>query len=412
MHTVNHCSCGRVRQSAACVVLICVAIGALALPARAQAQFIGSATATGQFESNSNLFAFDNGATQPGTSGARGSSNDFVYGASLDGAYTWSRQELYATATVKEFDYQQYSDLNHNEYDLDGGLKWQLAELLDGNVEVTRTHAMVPFLDLSGTQEALSLLTVQQESFQVGLKLSSEWKLEGSAVTSTTNQPIAGASNQELTQTSGTTSIEYAGFGPFTSGLTGSYLTGDYNGLNGAQDSSFSQSTVGFLTNYKFSRTTFNGQVTYTHRTSDDSRDNASGLTGLVSFKDQLTAKTSVVLTLDRAINTYYLNLGSEIDSEAGITVDWQATYKIGTSLGYTFTYRAFPGQAQGPSNAYPVDYQQYVTLAVTYKPVRWLSIAPYANVQTRRSNVFGNNFNATVYGVTLSAKVGEDRPK
>jgi hypothetical protein len=415
MVTVNHRSCRKVRQSLTFGLLICTAICVLGLPIRAEAQLVGKAFATGQFDHNSNVFSVDNALAQPGSNAGAQSANSFSYGAGFDAAYLWGRQQIYATVSGKEYDYQQLSELNHYEYSADTGLKWQLGDLLDGNFDVARTHTMVPFLDLEGLT-TLSLLTAQRETFQIGVKLSSEWKLEGSAYTSRSTQPTAGAENQELTETGGTTSIQYAGIGPLVSGLTATYLTGDYGGTNGATNaattSSYAQSTVGLVTSYKLNRTSFEGQVTYSRRTTDSGLDNVSGLTGLISFQDQLTPKTSFTVKLDRGINTYFLNLGSEIDTDAGFSVNWQATYKTGVSLGYVFTYRAFPGQAQGSAGAYPVDYQQNATFGLSYQPVHWLAIAPYANVQTRRSNTYGRNFDSTEYGLTLTATVGEDRPK
>jgi hypothetical protein len=422
MHTVNHCSCRKVRRSAVQGLLIRTALVALALPISAHAQFAGKASATAQFENNSNVFAVDGSPAQAGASSAHDSSTEYVYGAAFDGTYQWSRQQLYATASAREYNYQQFSDLNHNEYTIETGLLWKIGDLLDGKLAVARSHVMVPFLDLSGRTEALTLITDQTETLEVGLKLSPVWKLEGSAFTSQTNQPTPGQPNLQLTQDSGTASIEYAGIGPLTSGLTATYSSGDYSGSNSALNpflsetsAPFTQSTAGFLARYKLSRTSFESEVTYSRRTSSGvGSDNASGLTGLIEFKDQLTPKTGFTVKIDRVINTYYLNLGSELDTDAEVGVTWKATHKLDVAVDYTFTYRAFPGEAQGPARAYPVDYQQYATLTIKYQPQRWLQIAPYANVQTRSSNTYGQNFNSTVYGVTVTASVGEtpNRPK
>jgi Putative beta-barrel porin 2 len=407
MLTVNHRSSRKVRQSASPGLLVSSVLGALALPLAAHAQLAGKASATAQYENNSNPFALDSSVTAPGTSGLRGSSTDFQYGAEFDGTYDWSRQQFYAKASARQYDFQHFSQLNHNEYAFDTGLNWKLADLLDGNVEVVRSHVMVPLLDLSGTAAGLSLLTEQREAFDIGLKLDSDWRLEGSAYSSRTSQPVPGVSDLILTQNSGSAALRYAGIGPLTAGITAGYLSGDYGGTGAGANSSYSQSMAGFVANYKLKRTSFDGQVTYTRRTSLAGRDNASGLTGLLDFKDQLTPKTSFAVKVERVINTYFLNLGSEIDSDAGVSVNWQATYKVAVSLGYTFTYRQFPGQTLGPGR-YPNDYQQYGNLGIIYAPVRWLQIGPYANVQTRRSNVLGRDFNATVYGVTLTATVGD----
>ena len=408
MHTVNHCSCRKLRQSAAQGLLICTALAALVLPFRAHAQLTGSATATGQFENNSNVFDLQSGYAQPGTSSTRSSTTDFVYGAAFSGAYDWSRQQLFASASFRQYNYQQLSDLNHNEYSIDTGLLWQLGDRVDGKAEVSRSHTMVPFLDLTGSLLTLSLMTQQSETFEIGLKLGSDWKLEGTAHTGRTSQPTPAEPDIQLTETSGTTSLEYQGFGPLSSGLTATYLSGDYSGANGTTPS-YTQSTAGFLAHYMLPRTSFDGQLTYSHRSSSDAAGaSTSGFTGLISFKDHLTPKTSFSVKIDRAINTLYLNLGSEIDTDAGVSVDWEATYKLAVSLGYTFTYRAFPVHDQGSGGAYPVDYQQVANVGISYQPRRWLTIAPYANIQTRRSNVYGHDFNATSYGVTVSATVGE----
>jgi hypothetical protein len=418
---VNHCSLRKVQRSVAFVSLICTAAAALVMPVRAYAQLTGTASATSQYESNSNVYALATGTAQSATNNSR--TADFAFGASLDGNYAFGRQQLYATASATKEDYQGSSQLSHNEYSFNTGLKWKLGDLLDGTVGISRTHTMVPFLDLTGSALTLSIMTSQQETLQIGLVLNPEWKLEGSASTSKTTQPfeglnqppVSGGSNQQLTQNSGTASIEYSGVGPLTSGLSVGYSTGDNGGATGvagAADSTYSQYMAGFLANYKLERTSFDGQLGYSRRTSDDGLDVLSGLTGLIDFKDQLTPKTGFTIRIDRIIQTLYLNLGSEFDTDAGVSVLWQATYKLGVSLGYTFTRRDVTAQAEGSAGASTVAYQQNGTLEITYEPLRWLSIKPYANIQTRHSDTPGQNFNANVYGITLAASVGGDKVK
>src|SRR5580704_10589231 len=114
MLTVNHRSCRKVRPYAASGMLICIVVAALALPVRAHAELSGSASATTQYESNSNLFALDTGTGQAAATNAR--ATDFTYGASFDGAFAFGQQQLFATATATHFDYSDVSELSHNEY--------------------------------------------------------------------------------------------------------------------------------------------------------------------------------------------------------------------------------------------------------------------------------------------------------
>jgi len=411
MRTVNSCYCRKFHRFNVPASSIFRAAALLLLPVHAYAQLTGSATATSQYSGTSNIFAADTAGGTAAENGAARSATSLTYGASADGRYQWSRQQFYVTANFTQSDYRQQLDLNHYEYTLDTGLKWQLGEILDGGLDVSRTRAMVPFLDLTGSviSQNLSLLTGQTETMQVGVKLDSEWKLLGSVSHTESTQSSVGIANQELRQTSGTASLEYAGFGPFTSGLTATYTSGDASGADVARNPPFAQYTAGLLAIYKFSRTSFDGQVTYTRRTySDEALDTVSGLTGSIAFNDQLTPKTGITVNITRAINVQYLNLGSEVDTSASLGLTWQATYKIGVTVGYMFNYRDFPIQSGGDT----IDHEQVASLAISYHPVRWLSIATYGDYQTRSSNAAGRNFDSTQYGVSISATVGNEGTK
>jgi hypothetical protein len=402
---MNPGSCRRVRQSRPFGLLVCCALAALALPIRAHAQFLGKAAAIVQFESNSNVFYLNRGAAPPGTGDSRRSDTFVAYGAQFDATYSWRRQEFYATASTTQYDYQRFTELNHTGYSLDAGLNWKLTEPLDGKLDVTRTRNMVPFYNLSGgSAVTLSLVTEQKETAQAGLKLNSEWKLEGSAYTSKTDQPVVGAPNLRLNQTSTTMALDYLGVTGLTSGLTAGYLSGDYRGSRDTSDPSFSQTTVGFLAKYKRSRTTLDGQIGYSRRTSANGIDSTSGLTGSLDIAEQLTPKTTFTAKIARVINNYVFNSGSEIDSDVGAGVTWQATHKSAVALGYTFSYREFPGQGNNPVGSDRTDIAEYATLDINYQPWRWLLIRPYLNAQTRRSTFIGGHFSSTVFGVYVTA--------
>ena len=412
--TVNRWCCRKVRPFAP-GLLICVAFLAAALPLPARAQFSGSASATGQYESNSNVFDLQSGVAPPGNSNFRRSDTYFAYGAAFDGSYLFGKQELYATGSTKEFDYQRFTDLDHNDYRIDMGLKWKLSDFLDGKLSVIRSRSMVPFYDLVGAELSdlsLSLVTEQRETAMIGFKLSSDWRLEGTGFTSKMEQPIPGAPNLQLTQTSGAASVLYTGFGAFTSGFTAAYLTGDYSGANGILDPSYHQASAALTADYKSGRAAFEGEVGYSRRNSATGIDNTSGLTGLLDLKYQATRKTVFTAKIDRTINSYFLNAGSEIDTDASASVNWQATYKLNVSGGYMFSYRNFPGQGNNPVGSERVDIQETVNFALNYQPQRWLQISPYANVQTRRSTFIGGHFSSNIYGVMLTVTPYKPKPK
>lgn len=410
LSTLNQRSCSRLRQSVAVWLLFFVGFATLISPTVAHAQFSGKVSASGQFESNSNVFALESGFV-PETGDFHRGDTYFAYGAELDGNYNWGREELYATAITHEYDYQRFTQLDHNDYKLDTGLNWKLGELLDGKLDIARNHTMVPFLDLSGSGLALSLLTEQRETAQLGIKLGSNWKITSSTYTSKEQEPIPAAPNLQLNQSAGSAAFQYVGIGGLAAGVTGGYLSGSYDGTNGTLNPSFRQTNAGFAATYKHNRLMFDGEAGYSHRASSDGSDNTSGFTGLFDLKEQLTPKTSLLVKIDRMINSYFLNSGSEIDTEAAAAVDWQATYKLDVLAGYTFTYRDYPRQGNDPVGSNRIDHQNYANLSIRYQPQRWLLITPYANVQKRSSNFIGGDFNATVFGVVLTVTF-PDQPR
>ena len=367
----------------------------------AHAQFAGKASATGQFESNSNVFNLNSGSPQPGTNDYRRSDTFLAYGAGFDLDYLWGKQELFASASTTKFNYQRFTQLDHDDYRLDTGLNWKAGQLLDGKLDVLRRRTMVPFFDLTGT--TLSLETEQRETAQVGLKVTPEWRIEGSTYTSKLDEPIAQAPNLRVTESSGTATVKYLGIAGVTGGLYAGYMSGSFQGTNNTVNPSYRQTMEGFQASSQSGHSTYDGQIGFSRRTSATGADNTSGVTGEFKLKDQLTPKTDIAVTLGRAINSYVFNAGSEIDTSAGVTVDWQATYKLGVTLGYTYTYRDYPGQGNNPVGSNRIDRQQYATLGVDYRPQRWIIIKPYSNLLVRNSNYIGGDFNSTIIGVYVT---------
>jgi hypothetical protein len=406
---VNH-GCRRKSPLAGAYCLAVFAAITLIVASKAHAQLTGSAAAIVQFESDSNVFDLNTGAPLLVAGDSRRGDTFLEYGARFDLDYLLGRQQFFVSASTNRADYQHYTELDHQDYKVDAGLNWKLAELLDGKIDVLRSRSMVPFYDLLGTT-TLSLETEQKELADVGLRVNSEWRIEGEAYTSKQDEPITGAPNLSLTETSGKVTVRYLGIARFTAGLYANYQTGSYQGsevdvIPGIPaNPDYHQYTGGFTTTYLSSRTTYSGQLGYSARASADGTDNASGVTGSLTLNERLTPKTSVALTVSRMIQSYIFNTGSEIDSSIGLSGEWKATYKLTVTLGYTYTYRDYPGQGNNPVGSERVDIQSAVNLGIDYRPLRWLSIRPYANIQWRISNYIGGDFNSNMFGVTVTAQ-------
>jgi hypothetical protein len=374
------------------------------LPASARAELTTTVAVTGQYESNSNVYDLQHGYPVPATNDYQHSDTDYAYGGIIQLRYLWSQQAFYASATGHDYRYDHFTQLDHSDYKLNGGLDWKLGSILDGNIDVLRSKTMVPFTDV--TQSLLALETEQRESGKIGLLFASDWRVEGSGYTRMVMEPLVGSPNLQLTESSGIVAFKFIGNAGLTAGLDGGYLSGDYAGAVATDNPSYRQTMVGLVANYDASgHSTFLGQAGYSHRTSGTGIDNASGPTGELDYTNQLTAKTSVKLGLNRVINSYIFNTGSEIDTNATVTVNWQATYKLGVIAGYVWTYRELPGQGNAPVGSDRFDHVQFVSLNLDYEALRWLAIKPYASVLTRNSDFVGGGFNATVYGISATVQ-------
>ena len=245
------------------------------------------------------------------------------------------------------------------------------------------------------------------------MQVTPDWRAELTGVARKVDQPQPTAPDLSLTESSGQAAIKYTGTAGVTAGLVGTYLKGTFKDTGPLVVApSYHQSSAGLTATDEVTGTSvFRGQIGYTRRSSDSGINNISGVTGELDYRRALTGKTSAEIDLTRQINAYLTNDASEIDSVAALTVNWQATYKIGVVLGYSYTYRQLPGQGSTlvggvvvPTASEQTQRLHLPSLTVTYLPVPWLTLKPYINYQTRTSqNYVGGDFNATIVGVQFA---------
>jgi hypothetical protein len=386
-----------------CRSLVEVVCLALILPIAARAELTTTAAVTGQYEYNSNVFEVPAGFPAPGTTDYHLADSYLSYGGKCEIDYLAGLQQLYFIASGTQYNYQHFTSLDHADYKFAGGWNWKLGSAWDGKADVSRVQSMVPFylLNLS----TLSLQVEQRETLQIGYQFAGDWRLETTGLQRNIDEPIPAAPALSLSESSGALAIKYLANTRFTLGLSASFLSGDFSGTNGTANPSYHQLTEGVAATYQSGgHSIFTGQVGYANRTSATETDSVSGVTGALDFKDQVTAKTSFDLSLTRVIDNYIANYGSEIDTTAGFNLNWQATYKLGAAVSYSWMYRDLTGQGDNPVGSDRLDHQQFVSLKIDYAATTWLDIKPYVNVQTESSNyvgyIVGANFNATVYGV------------
>jgi hypothetical protein len=385
-------------------MLVC-AVGAGGLPLAAKAGGVLTPYAAEDIEHNSNVFDLPKSGGAPvGKNGPTFADTFFDTRVGVEGTYLLDVQKFFGTAEFRHFSYDNFTALNHNEELFDGGLKWKLARSVDGLFEYRHEQRMVQFQDLAASSE-LILETENNVTASVNVNVTPEWRLESLAKDHLLSSPRNDVPGLSLHEDSIREGLKYLGVANLAAGVELEYLDGKYNHDPLALNPNYHQITVAAAATYVVSGlTNFTGNLGYSRR-ADPSNGGLSGLTGSLGYRRNLTAKTSVDVEVNRALSTYVTTGGNEIDTSAGATVNYQATYKILVRAGYTYTDSKFPGTPNGAATIERADHLQFATLDLTYQVLHWLSIRPYARYQARHSNLETFTFDGNVIGVELLAK-------
>jgi hypothetical protein len=359
-------------------------------------------------ENDSNLFAVPSNAPVKDPHGVPRLSDTFeTYRAGVNINYLFGRQQAYATFEGRELQYDHFTNLDHSEYLVKLGLDWKLASRFDGIFDVRREKKIIAFADANLTQ--LEVQTDQLVEGTFNFALTPEWRLETQGNLHTLNYPIAASPDFRLHEGVEGVGIKYLGIANLAYGIEASHVDGTYQGVPGS--SGYKQNTYQLAAKYTVTSVTrFNGAVGYTDRTIQGVSSTVSGVTGLFGYERQITGKTSVNLKIERAVNSYYTAVGSEIDTGGTALVNWQATPKIALALSYQRVRSAFQGDSlQSSLTLGRKDNASNSGLEVKYRPLRILLIRPYVRRQVRSSTIAQFSYNDTQLGVEFV--FGRDEP-
>lgn len=381
------------------------AAGAAGFTSTAKADGVLTPYAAEDIEHNTNIFDLPKSGGAPvGRNGPTFGDTFFDTRAGIEGTYLLDQQKLFGTAEFRHFNYDNFTDLNHNEELFDGGLKWRLERSVDGLFEYRHEQRIVQFQDLAASTQ-LTLETENNVTASANVNVTPEWRVESLARDHLLSSPRIDVPGLSVHEDSIREGLKYLGVANLAAGVEAEYLEGKYNHDPLALDPNYHQITGALAATYIVSGlTNFTGNLGYSRR-SDPTNAGLSGLTGSVVYRHSLTAKTSVNVQVSRALNTYLTTGGNEIDTSGGATVNYQATYKILIRAGYTYTDSKFPGTPNGAATIDRADHLQFATVDLSYQVLHWLSVRPYARYQARHSNLDTFTFDGNVIGVELLAK-------
>ena len=385
--------------------LALLALAALAsAPLRAQSVFNPYVSA--EVEHNSNLFALPSYSAQlPAGYDTAVADTLQKYIIGLDSHYQFGRQQLEIGLEGRRLNYNNFSRLDHYESLITAALKWQLAAMLDGDLDYRREQRIAPF-----TERVSESLTIEHESnakAQANLQFTPDWRLEGILKWRDWESPQPGLADYGLREHSEGLGLLYTAISNLSFGVVGEYLTGTYHGTNEAPD--YNQTTAGLAAEYKLGgRTSLSATGGYTRREQPGTNQNTSAFTGSFHYKRQLTGKTRVGLQIDRAVNTYITAGNTEVDTGVTVNAQWEATYKIIVSLDASRVHSTFQAiNILDPTVNGRVDTTRGGGIDIEYKALSWLSMHAYDRYQKRDSNVVLYSFTGNVVGFEIRGRFG-----
>ncbi|HXC07889.1 MAG TPA: hypothetical protein VNV61_03080 [Steroidobacteraceae bacterium] len=354
-----------------------------------------------RFEHDSNVFRAENAQTNFLNFGdATLADTDLRSVVGMDGTYLWSQQKLTATLEGRRFDYDHFTDLDHNEYLGDVAFDWKMTRLFDGLIEARQEQLMAPFALGNSTQ--LTIDVDRKISATLNMNIHTDWRVETGVYSHDLKSPLQSFPDFEERETGTHLAVLNRAVTNLSYGISLDHIAGVFENAPDVGD--YNQTTADLTMKYTASAlTSLNAAVGYTKRTQTDNVNSAGGVTGQFGYSRQLTGKTSITVQFTRALNSYLAAGGSEIDTGGSIGLNWQATYRLDVVVSGGYMHSQFIGQIIPGSDANGrVDNSPTGSLNVNYQILRRLRLKAYLNRQSRSSNIDIYNFSDTTAGIEV----------
>ncbi|MDB6102507.1 MAG: hypothetical protein JWO52_2506 [Gammaproteobacteria bacterium] len=394
-----------------------VALCALALvcpTARLQAAVKLSPLATVSVSHDSNVFArppdeppfASTGNTQLGDTIIR-------YLARAVGDFDWGLNRLSVNVQGERFQFNRFTQLNHNETKFGGLFDWHLGGTVDGSLEYSQRRSMAPLADTFAEQLEIQTDKIASGTFR--FMVTPRWRIDLQPTWHEFDSPLTLYPDFGDKDTGLAASLNYLGIQKLTAGLRLEYLDGRYHGIVAA--TKYHQATGQLTLDYAVSGfSSFDGQLGYTKRqnsyvnSADANLDpnnllgNTTGLTGSLGFRRVLSVKTSVGLRVFREIASYVAGANSEVSTGGDANLKWEPDVKFTVVLRYRMATQAIGGTLAISRFAGRTDHTENAELDVEYHALKWLTLRPYVLRNVRSSNFHEANFNSSVVGVDVTA--------
>lgn len=404
---------------AAALIAILIATAGVAPTAQAQLNFVTSAGAA--YEHNSNIFLIPAASLTPAPYfGTQHASPTETYTGDLISTYQWSEQKLGIELQGRKLNFDNFSDLNHDEYKIRGDLDLASGSTVEAKIGAVRERHQVPFTEVVTSQ--LLLETESRGKAGLVIPIYSRWRLEADAAIKQDDSPRPGSPDLRLNESSGKLGVKYNEHGDVFLGLTSEYLKGHFSGVgtgiaNVAPGSEvdYHQLQTAIVAERKTSKTdSMHAEVGYTTRSQNPDTGTLHLVTGDLSYLREITGKTAIDLGVSREANVYITSTGAVIDNTAHAGVQWHATGKATVKILQRWVRSKYPdwyGAIATPTSTTLYsgerdDTARETRFEIEFAPIPQIIIRPYVRLDDRDSNFVEFRYNATVYGIEIRGQV------
>lgn len=412
---------GRLAAAAKAVTPAAAVLLAITQAPLARAADSFSPFATVAFEHNSNVFMRPSSAPPFAASGITALGDTIEeYGGGLSAELDFGPDKLKLDGKATRDEYDQFSFLDHTEYNFGAHLDWQLGPMVDGTASYVQSRYLTPFTETLSTQ--LLLETEQTATATVRITVNPLWRIDLTPGLHRLDTPVPGFPGFALRETTGAAELDYLGFGRLTTGLEYEYDQGRYEGIVGA--TKYDQGDVDLTASYKVSGlSSFSASAGYTRRDSElnvagsvpapvgttyggfaGTTGTTSGATGSLSYHRQLTGKTSTDLSIFRSVESYTAGANPEVATGGSVAVNWKADPKFTFNLSYSLARDEIQGGLIVINTINRTDRTQTATFGVRYAALSWLAIHPYVDWTRAISNFTLGNYSQTIVGIEVTA--------
>lgn len=324
--------------------------------------------------------------------------------AGLDSTLALDELSLRGNLEARQVYFGHYDALDHSEYLLDVTLGGLLPRDLIGEIAYRQERRMAAFSDRDSGALAIELERVL--SAQLAHDLSDDWHLQAAARGRRLESPLPAAPGFRTEEAGIELAVQRGAEHRITWGLRSGYTGGRF--ADHPAGGEFRQYSVALTADHDVPDLyRIGAQLGYTQREDEaGSGRDRSGVTGVLAYERIVSAKTRIEVQAFRRIRSFIAGPASEQETGADLEVSWQPTLKVGLTGAFQWTHSAFEDSPMPSSFRSRSDRHQIVALMLSYEALPWLVVRPYLYGRLRDSNRADQDFDGTMVGIGLQARL------